>query len=425
MQAFVVENDPRISWLTAGLGVVATGTLLSVSAVGEIMFIPSTLGFGLAAYLLTVIQSKEMGLRRRFVEVSVSSEDLVVGGKRIQRKKLHSGFTYILNAELPRTTLYGPLKHWSLRLEMVNEEDGLRLLEQLDLAPWQTTTDFALPSLVHAASWRVTVVFVGNAALWLALGFMAPESWGLYTLGLAAVGWSLVQIVLVVWPSQVKVGADGVLVRWLLIRRFIGHSEINAADLGHWRSGKSRQYVVCIATKNGRDVVLPLPRTRQDGRQQGRLLVLRLRECSIVQDDTTLAETLPQLDRNGTSPGEWFSDLRTRARQDSYRIAAVTLDRLMLVIEDSRCPADRRGAAAVVAMSMAGPDELERMRIATSATAHEELRHLLDGVALGVTSDDIRSRFIELVGRCASDDDNAGNERITAPDDCCISHPVR
>lgn len=95
------------------------------------------------------------------------------------------------------------------------------------------------------------------------------------------------------------------------------------------------------------------------------------------------AAQLAQLDRRGRHLARWREDLRRLAAEDGgdYRRIGLAREDLARLLQQGDAPTERRIGAALALAASGDPGERERVRIAASASASEELRAVLAAIA--------------------------------------------
>lgn len=130
-----------------------------------------------------------------------------------------------------RVRLMGRFKISVLELQMNEEEKASRLLAALwldeSLARFTVLSPLRGPVLARARILDLALVTSSVVAGLLVVTCVRGLYFGPFFFGFLA---ALAALVLYVWPSRAMVGTDGILVRWLLSRRFIPYSSLSAID---------------------------------------------------------------------------------------------------------------------------------------------------------------------------------------------------
>ncbi|MBW2526445.1 MAG: hypothetical protein JRI23_19855 [Deltaproteobacteria bacterium] len=379
-----IERNP---WVMA---LAATPFLLCLLAiVGALVLHPSVLvgvlhGLGLGIATSWSAWARNPWPRFRVQELRVREGWLQLGDERIERAHIESGIiipgTGYHTVQLRRRGLRPPVE-----LRVADEDEGRAILEKLGLAATQTVASFRGMSRVHQSVWLTLATVMGTMVLASAAtaGLAALLGPGAATPSMLL--WLLVLITLVVAPSRIEVGADGVLVRWLGRTRFIGHADIEEVQMKVIGLGKNRRATVEIALASGEKVVLPTGSAHFDqGRCRGIVRRIRAAHDSFQRGESVHAEAL--LRRGERTHVDWVKALRSADAHASLRSAPVPRDRLWRIVEDvAVAPLDRAVAAVSLGRRLEA-DERARLEQTAVATAAPRLRIALDAVARG--SDD-------------------------------------
>jgi hypothetical protein len=186
---------------------------------------------------------------------------------------------------------------------------------------------------------------------------------------------------LVLSPTRVRIGVDGVLAKWVNTERFIPFSRVTEVrKYSHESAGKTYLGVELALEDGTAERILcgqeGWTKTEQDE------MFERIREAYELHQSSggdLPPEVLVRGDRNAR---EWVNALRAIGSGASadMRTAPVHPDALIRIVEDARAPAELRVGAAVAAIA-GGADARERVRIAAETTASEKLRVALETVA--------------------------------------------
>lgn len=174
--------------------------------------------------------------------------------------------------------------------------------------------------------------------------------------------------------TQVRIGADGIVVRELVRRRFVPLAAIERVRF------------------EDAHVVLDGPRkvrVRVGTEVEGQLVAERLEH--LRAREVLRAPTLSPLARAGRSIGEWRESLRVLA-DDGYR-AACSPDELSRIVGNPTSTPELRVAAAV---ALASRGERSRIRVAIEAIAEPTLRWALERAESGEIDEDALARATRL-----------------------------
>jgi hypothetical protein len=317
------------------------------------------------------------------VAVRAGAEGLEIGGRFHPRAEIVTGS--LLHAP-HRVILHRRLRR-PLVLDTAGTRQGRALLRALGLDASQRVADFLVHSPLLARSGSLLgvvagLVFLGVVALARADGMaLGPFSIGG---GALTVAWALGLLA----PARVRVGTDGIGVRWLWSRRFLRFDEMAEIErFGRWWAPVARAPHVVglrVALHSGKDVRLPVTLFGL-GQLRLELLTERILQAlgSFRRGDAEAAAHL--LRRGDRSVGAWVRALRSLgsgANVDA-RTAPVPRDRLLRIVEDPGLPPVDRAAAAVALGAELDADGRARLRLAAAASALPRLRVAIETAADG------------------------------------------
>lgn len=188
----------------------------------------------------------------------------------------------------------------------------------------------------------------------------------------------------VVRPAgRIRIGADGIEVDRGFQRSFIPIDTVTG--VADWRPRRSKEPTasrgplrgIAIRRADGPPIYLPL---KQD---PGHLEDVKAR----ILDAARLARErrtggLGALARAGRSLSVWQQDLEgLLSRDPGFRVAALSLDQAIQVLEDPTADVEQRLGAALAIRSTGDAPATERIRIAASASAMPGVRLALDKIA--------------------------------------------
>lgn len=244
-----------------------------------------------------------------------------------------------------------------LRFPQVEDADAL--LRTIGQDVGAATASFRGMSRTYSGLLRLYVTLFGMMGL---TAVLAVLSIAIHPIAAAVIGplGLLTTIAMLLWPSRVEVGADGLLIKWFGRQRFVSHDRIQHVRVRHMGMGQNKWETVELTLTDGEALRLPMPRLDQDA---SRILAQRILDARNAAASGAVAPTAMLL-RSKRSFREWVQALRKREVTD-LRSPAVPKEHLWPVIEDAGTDALER-AAAVVAL---GPDlgDAERQRLARVA----------------------------------------------------------
>jgi hypothetical protein len=267
----------------------------------------------------------------------------------------------------PTIRVLGRRRRVLLELEVQSERDAKNLLSAMGMDPANMRTRYATYSPAVATTGRtllsfavMLVVFTITMAIGLwPLSFVAALLFGLMFL-----------------PRQVVVGADGVLTRWLGMKRFIPMSELREV-----RAEGDRDLV--LVDRRGREHVIhaakqkPFGESPQPTRDAIQERVEQARAAATTRGRA--AEISGLVARGPRSHAEWLAALKQLlGREGSYRDASVREEDLWALLEDPTAKPDVRAGAAMGLRKTLDDEGRTRVRVAASATVSPHLRVALD-----------------------------------------------
>jgi hypothetical protein len=366
-----------IAWLVAGGGPI----VLALAVVG--------------CLVLGVVTAYNPRLVKLPVHVRADEHGLDIGPVHVPRGRLKTG---VVLPGVPSRVILTGLR---IELELESTEDAHALLRALKLDVSQTAATFTTASRV-VARWRLVVgALVGLLGLFF-LGILVvlwSASDRLRALvivpaagaGLVAIG----MLVLAAVPTKLTVGADGLVLRWLGIRRFISYRDIDRVviDEGGWV--RSRRVGTRVKLRSGKDLVLP---SNDPSGADTVDLEARIREAVEAFGATGSAADTALLQRGRRTLSEWIPALRAigAGANADMRTALVTRERLLSIVRSPVARAADRAAAAVALGS--GLDAVDRTALqgATEAIAAPRLRVVLEAVRGDATDADLAAALAEL-----------------------------
>lgn len=184
-------------------------------------------------------------------------------------------------------------------------------------------------------------------------------------------------------PTHVRVGADGIATRWLGRARFYRFSEIEDVRPYRLESGGKVYLGVELVLARGVERIC----TGQEGWLSVDVeeLIERIREARALHAEEGSEVDQALLARNGRELGDWLTALRAigAGANAGMREPPVPADRLLRLIEDPRAPPLARVSAAVAALPSMDEQARVRVRAAAETTASTPLRDALERVLDG------------------------------------------
>jgi hypothetical protein len=240
-------------------------------------------------------------------------------------------------------------------------------------------------------------------ALMLGVAAGDPDAAQVFAIPLALVVYGLVLLM----PSYVMIGAEGLRVTWMRREKIIRFDDVAAI------SGSQNR--VEIRTRGGELVALELLRgitDRSRADDEARALRERVAEALRAYAERAHADdrAAALVARDGRSAWAWLGQVR-HLLASSYRGAALGPERLWRVIGDPEAePSARVGAAAALRTSM-DACALAKLRDLASESVVAELRAGLLAVREAATDDDL----LAAIEPCGSEE-RCSSENLGTPD---------
>ncbi len=172
-------------------------------------------------------------------------------------------------------------------------------------------------------------------------------------------------------PTRVCVGADGIALVWLWYRRYLRYA--NVASVTVAPHGWCTSARVLLALASGETLTITSDHHPEE-------LATRIRAEMEQSSSLAAPARASLLDYRGGSAGAWIEQLREVRELATHRRAPLHRDELWQLAAEPSVRADRRAAAAV-ALSPLAESEREPLCAIARAVAEPRLRRLLDAVA--------------------------------------------
>ncbi|APR86508.1 Hypothetical protein A7982_11857 [Minicystis rosea] len=309
--------------------------------------------------------------------LSVDADHVLRDGVPLVPRR-HIRAAVFLSGGVPRVQLL--LRHGlpPIDLLVADEAHGERVLRMLGFDAARVGMEFRTGSqflggtaLARALSlWKV---FAGLVAIAAYNGYV----WPIWILLAGALAFLIPSIT----PGRMRVGTDGVELRWLWTRRFIPHRDIVHANV----EGDD------LVLKPAKGKILRFPALRSHAlftKEDPSGMRNRIHTAQKAREASPGSEaTLP--DREGRTVRAWIESLRQlrQSTRTHYREPPLSLDALWRLVEDpAAAPVDRAGAAIALRDHL-GEDGRARLSRIAAASAEPRLRFALD-VARAASPDD-------------------------------------
>jgi hypothetical protein len=277
-----------------------------------------------------------------------------------------------------------------LEIAIDSVEQGRALLASLGLDASQTVAGFRLPSrMLTETRLRVMTVlgmslFAGGGGV---LGEMLRHAHHGKDTGLASalimLSALLSVIVLMLTPSRLEVGADGIATNWLGRKRFIGYSDVESVSQYAAGSYRARWFGLALKLRSGEELRIPIMSGATWGTTHIAIIEERIGEAleSFRRGDAAAEAAL--LARGERELPDWIRSLRAigAGANAAHRTAPIQPERLWRIVEDPSADATARAGAAVALASELDDHGKKRLRAAASATASPKVRIAIEAAA--------------------------------------------
>jgi hypothetical protein len=252
-------------------------------------------------------------------------------------------------------------------IELSDVEDGARLLAALGLGAVRFRAGSHLRATLASRMLVHLLVFLSFALAIALVPYVSALAFPI----------AFLPMLLVLFPSTITVGADGVLTSWLGVKRFYPYDaieEVWATDGGVVLRFTSGQTSTIVTTQAGRA-------SSNMARMDRDAVLTRIEEARRAFREHRLGDAGAIVARAGRDVRGWLASLRAIAGGGDYRQPTLPPDVLWRVAEDpTAAPSARVGAAIALrgAMDDAGR---ERLRVAAEGSASPKVRLALQAAA--------------------------------------------
>jgi hypothetical protein len=181
--------------------------------------------------------------------------------------------------------------------------------------------------------------------------------------------------------TRVRVGTDGLDIRWLWWRRFVPMARVVRASRALRLAGGTASVSVLLELTEGEHVVLPVGGIERE--PEALAFVARVLEARRAFDSLRRDADCDSVRRRGRSPTAWLAHLRTVAAGADVdpRTAPTSRETLLSVVEDPASRPALRVGAAIALSASATPSERRRIRVAGRSSAVSAVSFALSRIA--------------------------------------------
>ena len=286
----------------------------------------------------------------------------------------------------PRVVFVGRKRRDSIEVLVENEGEGNALLRALALDPAHAVATFTARSGM-----------IDNGVAQIALFVMLFGGWRLIPHTHGALRYALIAATVLafvngIWPTKIRVGADGVLVKTLRKKTFYAYADVESVDA----SGKG----VVLVMRSGARVPIPTVPIGSAASLTRDTLLKRLTD-GLAAARGGAGDLGRVLAREGRTAHDWLVALRAlgAGQSSGYREASVDEEKLWAVVEDASAKPEARASAAA-ALRVKGEAPVARLRATAEATASPKLR-----VALEAAASDDDAVLEQALAECEAEED--------------------
>lgn len=404
--AFASKDLVRIRrnpWL---LGLAASPLLLTLGAiVTAIAGTPAALAFTMHPLIFAGVALVYVWRRnpRPVIEparVAADADGVEIDGQRIPRSTIREGF--VLPGSPPRVKLR---RRWAtpIELQVGSTDEARAILRALGLDVTQTVARFR--TLSRAVSKRRYVAatlgsfFTVYAVFIIGLTRSRNDPTLAAATGVAFFVGLLAMMTLMLMPTKLSVGADGVVLRWLFRDRFIAYGDIEGAEQYEKGWGRSRHIGIKLTLRSGEEVLIPTGQAKWNNEEMA-IIHERMREAMEAFRLGDAAADAALLRRGARDVPEWIAALRAigSGANADMRTAPLPRERLFRIVESPTAAVAERAAAAVALGGELDDEARGRLRIAAEATASPKLRVVLEAAASGAAEAEMEAALGEAAG---------------------------
>ncbi len=315
--------------------------------------------------------------RRSRATIRGTPEGIRVGDTLLARRSIRTA--YLLREPSRLAVDQAPWRR-SHEIEMT-PDDAKRVLAAAELDPTRMVTRIPI------GPYMIRLLLVVAAAATAAMGALfyavnVPDTFFYYFLALP--------LCFCMVRGRAEIAKDGLLLRWLMFRRFIPADSIGKIEAIPKDSAVPG---VRLTLRGGGSVVIASAPNSPAPEELAKSFEAAL---GSKRDLQTMEEIL-LAERGRGAPG-WVAELRRLARSEgTFRTASVVPERLWEVLENGAAQLGARAAAAVALAPTLDEAGRARLRVVTETVASPKLRVALES-CLDANDDDTAARALERIG---------------------------
>lgn len=339
----------------------------------------------LASLLFTYMWIRNPRPREIEGDVFVDEDCVLIGQSlALSRERIKAGFVVPRPDKRPIVRLgikgIGP----AVEIRVDNEDDGREVLRRLSLDATQATASFKLPSRIHANDRTELIPFAFIFVpmfLFVAVTLLTQTIYNGLLLFYVASTFAAIAIPALT-STRLRIGADGIVLRWLGKERFIAYDDILAIESYENKAWYQRRWAGAhLRLRSEETITLPVSSVGEVGGPRVRLVTSRLQQAHADHQRGARASAESRLVRGERAMQTWVRDLRRAGAgaAANHRIAPMPTDRLLELAEDPYAdPMTRANAAIALGANTESDGIRTRLRAAAHATAAPRLRIALE-----------------------------------------------
>lgn len=317
--------------------------------------------------------------------VSVSEEGVHINKMlALPREQIKAGFVVPRPDKRPIVRIEKKGLPPATEIRVENEDEGREVLRRLGLDATQTIASFVLPSRLFVDDKfqkQYLAIFSGAIVLSAVVPWFIPLHVGITPIFIMLASMSFAATALLT-RTHLRIGADGIVIKWFRTERFIPHDEIASIESYEETRFQRRRWAgVRVHLQSGEIITLPIASAGDVGGPRVRLVKHRLEQAHADHQRGVRASAEARLMRGERPMLAWVRELRRAGAgaAANHRIAPMPTDRLLELVEDPHAdPVMRANAAVALGANTESREIQTRLRVAARATAAPRLRVALE-----------------------------------------------
>lgn len=311
------------------------------------------------------------------VKVRASAAGVELGDRTIPRGDIEDAM--VVPKAHSATVQLGVRNGTDVEIDVPDVATARALLRAIRLDPSHASATFKVGSSMFSGGIYLAALPVAIVAMIFATAFVARRS-GIAAVPVALGGFAAL-FGFLLSQATLKIGAEGVLLSWMHRRLFVPHREIGEVWVEQTTDSRGRRNFVVKLGHQGKVIDMTVG-LAGGSRELADTIVERIRDA---RSGSGPSEDAPggALDRGDRDARAWLDHLRkvgTGAAADARR-AAVSVGRLLEVLDDPQQPQRARIAAAIAAGGSGDAAARTRIQEVASTAASPRFRVALEAAA--------------------------------------------